>query len=337
MAFPTLSKTPQFIRNYAIAATGAVLTTNRTIVKAFKDIFINSAFGWVDSTNASITPSNMWAVRYSCDSVVAGVAGDGVDRWDAITDLVWANAGTAHSWIVLRQTAIDTNCEILISCEGSNGNGSVLTIVLSPSAGFTGGTTTARPTATDEIVALSNNSFGGSSNTDANVKLHAIKSSDGQYWRIFCANGGQINTAIIIEKAPALHSSWTHQGVCLVQGGSAATNVLTQNALNSSANFNARGASSMTMFLAGPAAASAQTNVTITSANDLSSEWPFIPQQLFSNTASNKGLHGYLSDVWYGSTTVVSGSTAPTTGTQHQFVQLGSLIFPWCQVAFQIT
>lgn len=337
MSLPSLSKAYHFISNYSVTATGTALGTNRTIVKKFKDFLINTGESWVDATNASVTPTNMWSTRYSCDSVTAGSAGDGVDRWDSITDLVWAAAGVAHSWYVVRNTAIDTNCELLISCEGASGNGALLTIVLSPSAGFTGGTTTARPTATDEIVVLNGGTYGGVSNIDANVKLHVIKSTDGQCWRLFCANGGQINTAVIVEKAAALHSSWARQAVAYVQGATAATNVLTNALLNSAANFNARGASAMTMFLVSPASSGTQTNVTITAANDLSSEWPFIMQQLFSNTASNKGLHGYLNDIWYGSTTVASGSTAPTTGTQHQFVQLGSLIFPWCQVAFQIT
>ncbi len=93
----------------------------------------------------------------------------------------------------------------------------------------------------------------------------------------------------------------------------------------------------MTMYLAGMAYAGAQANVSITTANDLSSAWPFMPQQLVSATASNRGFHGYISDVWYGSTTVTTGSTYPATGTQHQFVQFGSLILPWCQVAAQVT
>lgn len=333
MTFPSLAKTWQFLPNYAIAATGTVLTTNRLILRTIKDILTNNALGWVDSTNSPVTPSNMWTTRYSCDSVVAGTAGDGVDRWDSNTDLVFANAASAHSWYDFRNTAIDTSCELLLSCEGVAGNGQSLTLLLSPSAAFTSGTTTARPTATDEVTLISNTTWGGSVSSDTGVKLHAMKSSDGQCWRIFCANGGQINTTIIIEKAAALHASWTHQAVGYGQGASANTSTITQALLNSAANFQARGASSMSLYLAGMSANSSMVNATVTTANDLSSEWPFLAQQLFSITAANRGAHGYLNDVWYGSTTTASGSTCPTTGTQHQFVQFGSLIFPWCQVA----
>jgi len=336
MTFPTLAKTWQFIPNYAITATGTPLGTNRTILKQLKDAFTTTA-NWVNSSNASITPSNMWTTRYSCNSTVAGSAGDGVDRWSAITDLVFANAGSAHSWYVFRHTAIDTNCELLLSCEGLASNAQNITLVLSPSAGFTGGTTTARPTATDEIVVINNTTWGGVVNTDTNVKLHIMKSSDGQCWRFFVANGGQINTAILVEKAAALHGSWTHQAVALGLGTSGATNILTQGNLNTTASINGRGASNMTMYLAGPGANNALLNAAITTPNDLSLEWPFLSQQLYSITASNRGVHGYLQDIWYGSTTTVSGSTCPTTGTQHQFVQFGSLLLPWCQVAAQMT
>lgn len=336
MSLPSLIKTWQFVPNYAVAATGTALGTNRTILLALKNFFTTTP-NWVDNNNVSTTPSNLWTVRYSCDSVTAGTAGDGVDRWSTITNLVWNNAGSAHSWIVLRQTAIDTNCELLISCEGATASGHLLTMYMSPFSGFTGGTTTARPTATDELPMFNNAIWGGTAQTDTNVKLHVLKSSDGQAWRFFCCNAGQPNTSIIVSKAMALHSSWTHQAIAYAQGANGGTSTLTNTLLNTNANFQGRGVSTMTMYLAGMCAAGAQLNATITSANDLSAEWPFLPQQLFSTTASNKGVHGYLSDVWYSSATIASGSTAPTTGTQHQFAQLGVLVFPWPKVAMQVT
>jgi hypothetical protein len=338
MTLPVLGKTWQFVPNYAIAATGTALVTNRTILKAIKDFLTTDAAEWVDNANVATTAANLWTVRYSCDSLVAGAAGDGVDRWDAITDLVWANAGVAHSWIVLRQATIGATAEILISCEGTSANGNIITLVTSASAGFTGGTTTVRPTATDEDVRLNNAAWGGVGSADTNVKLHVMKSTDGECWRVFCCNAGQANTSWILEKAVAFASAtWTNRLVTYVQGAAAATSTLTNILLNTSASFGGRGVSNMTLTMAGMAFAGAQANVSITTANDLSSAWPFMPHQLVSATASNRGFHGYLNDVWFGSTTVATGSTYPTTGTQHQFAQLGSLILPWCQVAIQVS
>jgi hypothetical protein len=338
MTLPVLGKTWQYVPNYAIAATGTALGTNRTILKAIKDFLTTDAAEWVDNANIATTAANLWTVRYSCDSVAAGAAGDGVDRWGAITDLVWANAGVAHSWIVLRQTAIGATAELLISCENTSANGAQITVVASASAGFTGGTTTTRPTATDEDIRLSSATWGGVFNTDTNVKIHVMKSTDGECWRVLCCNAGQANTSWILEKAVAFAgATWTNRLVTYFQGAAAATNTLTNALLNTSASIGGRGVSNMTLTMAGMAFAGAQANVSITTANDLSSAWPFMPHQLASATASNRGLHGYLNDVWFGSTIVATGSTYPTTGTQHQFVQLGSMILPWCQVAIQVS
>lgn len=338
MALPSLTKTWQFVPNYAIAATGTAINTNRTILLAIKNFLTTDATEWVDNANVATTAANLWAVRYSCDSVAAGAAGDGVDRWDSIADLVFANAASAHSWIVLRQTAIGSTAEMLISCESVGSTGNILTVVISPSAAFTGGTTTARPTATDEIAVLNAATWGGVVVTDANVKLHVMKSTDGECWRVIVCNGGQANTTWIIDKTAAFASAtWTNRLTMYAQGANAGTSTLTNALLNTAANFNGRGASSMTMYLAAMYYASTLANVGVTTANDLSSAWPFMPQQLVSATASNRGFHGYINDFWYGSTTVAAGSTYPTTGTQHQFVQFGVGIFPWCQVAAQVT
>lgn len=334
MALPSLAKTWQFSPNVAITATGTALGTNRLILKTFIDR-LTSTSGWVDNTNTSTTPSNMATVKYSCDSVVAGTAGDGVNRWDSVTDLVWAITGTAHSWIVLKFPGISSSCELLIACENTAATGQFLNILFSPISGFTGGSTTARPTAPDEIIVVNATTWGGVNTTDANVKLHFLKSSDGECWRFFCANGGQVNTSFFIEKPVAFSTNWTSPSVCYWVGSSAAISTLTNSFLNTSSLFFGKGSGSMQMSLSIPHYAGNYANVLTTTANDISGNWPFIPTQLWSNTVGNKGCHGYLNDAWLGSTTTTTGSTSPTTGTQHQFVQLGSLIVPWCQAAFQ--
>jgi hypothetical protein len=331
MTLPTVVNSHQFIPNHAITATGTTLGTNRRILRTFKNFLTDSSLAWVDNTNTPTTPANMWTVRYSCDSVTAGVADDGVDRWDSDTDLVWANAGVAHSWIVLVNAAMGS--QLLISCEGAASQGQFLTLAFSANAGFSGGTTTARPTAADERIPWAGATWGGITTVDASVKLHAIKSTDGECWRLLCSNGGADNTVIIIEKAAALTSAWTYRTVCYAQGAGAATNVATNALLNTNANFYGWGTAAMALFLAGMSSGSTQTNVSQTTANSLSSEWQAYPQMLESRTLGQVGVHGHLNDIWYSSTTVATGSTAPTTGTQHQFTTAGSLVLPWCRVA----
>ncbi|RTL06470.1 hypothetical protein EKK58_05815 [Candidatus Dependentiae bacterium] len=336
MTLPTLVKTWEFIPNYAQAATGVILTTNRTLLKWLVDNMTTNAAGlWVNASNSLVTPSGLATVRYSCNSTVAGSAGDGVNRWASLTDLVWNNAGSAHSWMVLRMY---NTAELLISCEGSAVNGQNLVVATSPSAGFTGGTKTARPTATDERVIVNNTTWGGVVNSDASVKVHLLKSTDGQAWRWLIGNTAQIGTAWIFGKAVQFNpTAWPNSFTMFGIGGSPNTGVLTQTNLNTNANFLGYGASAMAMYLGGMAFGGAQANVTITSASDLSGNWPFLPQELFSSTTSNRGAHGYLSDVWYGSTTTATGASFPLTGDQHQFAQFGSLILPWCRTAPVVT
>jgi len=336
MSLPTLSKTWEFIPNYSVAASGTALTTNRTILKWLVDnMTTNTAGLWVNASNSPVTPSGLATVRYSCNSVTAGTAGDGVNRWSALTDLVWNNAGSAHSWIVLRMYG---TAELLISCESSAINGQNLLVATSPSVGFSGGSTTARPTAADERVVVSSTTWGGVVNTDQSVKMHLLKSTDGQSWRWLIGNTGQIGTAWIFGKAVQFNpTAWPASFSMFAIGGSPNTNVLTQTNLNANANFFGYGASAMTMYLGGMYYASGLANANITSANDLSGNWPFLPQELFSATTSNRGAHGYLCDLWYGSTTTATGASFPLTGTQHQFVQFGSLILPWCQTAPIVT
>jgi len=336
MSLPTLMKTWEFVPNYSVAASGTALTTNRTILKWLTDNMTGNASSlWVNAANSPVSPSGLATVRYSCNSTVAGTAGDGVNRWSALTDLVFNNAGSAHSWIVLRMYG---TADLLISCEGSGINGQNLVVATSPSVGFSGGTTTARPTAADERVIINNTTWGGVVNTDQSIRMHLLKSTDGQCWRWLMGNTSQIGTAWIYGKAAQFNpTAWPNSFTMFGIGGSPSTGVLTQSNLNANANFFGYGASAMTMYLGGMYYGSGLANANITSANDLSGNWPFLPQELFSATTSNRGAHGYLCDLWYGSTTTATGASFPLTGTQHQFVQFGSLILPWCQTAPIVT
>ena len=91
--------------------------------------------------------NSVWTVRQSCDGAVAGAAGDGVDRWTSTftpSKLVRAASGSAHSWMVLRNAAAALECCIALN-SATDGAGAV--VFARVSAPFSGGSTTARPTA----------------------------------------------------------------------------------------------------------------------------------------------------------------------------------------------
>lgn len=314
MSVPTLVKTWQFVADQQITAQGTAIADNRLWVLGVKNALIGFA-------------SNPWAVQYSCSSTVAGTAGDGVDRWASSANLVWANAGSAHSWIVLKQTGIASNFQLLISLEAASGSGSILTVVVSPNAGFTGGSTTARPTATDEVVVTTTTSLGSA---DQSLRYTVMQSTDGECTRIVGAWAGSAQLVGIFDKPANPVSGWT---VPFVSAWS--TSLAAANLSGNSASMVTRANSASCGLLFGCEGGSLATSQIVTEntvgygniANELSGEWPIAPLGVIGRTSGARGRHGSMVDLWYGSTGASSGDTYPATGLQ--FAQFGSLVIPW--------
>lgn len=326
MALPVLSKTWQFSVNNSTGLPGTALDINRTWVRTIKDQLLAFA-------------SSPWAMRYSCNSVTAGTAGDGVDRITTNANLVWANAGTAHSWYVIRQTGIATNYELLISCENASASGNVLTIVISPSAGFTGGTTTARPTATDELVI--NNGTWNASGVLA-YRWHMWQSTDGQCTRLFTYSSGTILSSIVLDKPGNSVTGWSNPSISMATNGNTALTAAIMGSLTGP--FLAKiGATTGVItvsaegLLGNVANPSFPTNTNWGNiANEVSGEWPMLPLGLICTTATIRGRHGTIQDMWAGSGGANTGDTYPS-GSSNQFAQFGALILPWNGTAVQLS
>ncbi len=313
MSLPALVKTYQYNVNQQVLATGTALGTNRTMVKLIKDTL--KGFGTLP-----------WVTQYSSDGTVlgTGTAGDGADRWTLPSHLVWNTAGSAHSWYVLRR---NDGAELLIECANSNAGGAVLSLYLSPSAHFSGGTNTARPTATDEIQLLANGAIGLPS-TDANLRLHVWHSTDAQITHIVVCNGGFATGLITIASPQSPVSGWTNPIWGLSVGTSGVSNALTATNLNSNANAKGRVTATMDLYLTSEGRNNSMLHIASLVANDLTSEWPLYPIGLYSETASHRGRHGTVFDLWFGSDGISTGDTYPNDATR-TFIQLGQLVFPW--------
>ncbi len=180
MAVPGYLKTWQFA-NVSFPAQATNILGRQNAMRLIKDTMV--AF------------TNGWAIDYTCDSSVAGTKGDNVDRWDADTDCVWVTpTGSPHSWAVFdiglstggqAQVCID----LLGAASGSN-SGDSITLVFSPSAGFTGGTVNDRPTATDETVLKS-----GTTDNFLAVGTASLLDYSGMFW---CSSDGE-NTRILLS------------------------------------------------------------------------------------------------------------------------------------------
>jgi hypothetical protein len=170
MALPTLQKTWQIDPNLFVMAAG---TTDhmRAVLKKIKDALIGFSL-------------NPLTVAGSSDSSTAGM--DATDRWVSNGNLIW-NTGS-HSWIVLErvdgiQICFDLNYSAATSMD----------VYVSQSGGFTGGSTTNRPTASDEFNSVqwadqatsSTSYWGGFYNTlDGTCRFHVWNSTDGLCQRV---------------------------------------------------------------------------------------------------------------------------------------------------------
>jgi hypothetical protein len=318
MALPTLTKTWQFSTNN-IASGASTLDISRTFHLAVKNAMTGFA-------------SSPWAMGYSCNSVTAGTAGDGVDRLTTNANFVWGNAGAAHSWWVLKQTGIATNHQVLFSCESNSATGASFTIVVSPNAGFTGGTTTARPTATDEIVIYSSSAWTPTSGT-AQIRWNLMQSTDGQCTRLITFTGGTAQNQFIFEKPYQPVTGWSNASASWAAHGTQ----LTYTTLGSlSGALSARIGSTAALLsmsaeslITGVANGGFATNTNFGNiANEVTGEWPMLPLGMISVTNPVRGRTGTFQDLWIGSGAVNLADTYPS-GTSRQFVQFGCLIFPW--------
>lgn len=316
MALPTLSKTWQFNVNNQTTAQGTALADSRKTLRAIKNAMIGFA-------------TNPWTVRYSCDSVTAGTAGDGVDRWSADTKLVWANAGTAHSWIVLRQTGIGTTYELLISCEGSSSSGSILTILTSIS-GFSGGSTTARPTATDELTVASSGQWIGGG--DVSNRWSVMQSTDGQCTRILVGYSGNFTTLIVLDKPNNPTTGWSTPNFSALYFNAVGLSLATANVVSTSTPLarsrigSVNGSVSLTIE---GISNNFATDTTIGNiANEVDSSWDMWPLGIACITSGARGRHGSLFDFWAISTVRASGDMIPADGS-NQFAVFGNFVLPW--------
>lgn len=341
---PSLVKTWQFDVNQRISQSAVSTTVHQSdILMAIKDSLIGFA-------------SNPWTVQYSSNagnngaasaaSGAAGVAGDGVDRWatsaaqgaNTTCDINYQAAGSRHSWIVLRQTGLATNYEICIDCgHALAGQPGTVTVAISYSAGFTGGTATDRPTATDETVVINGGAIFNSA-TNVDHILHAWQSTDGACTRLMLWNGGSTNSALwIMDKVQDPPSGWTYPHMTLMLGNTAATYANLRNSSNCRSyglgatprfTYPMTGEWSGVFGSPNPGLLAEQSLIS-TQPNSFDGSWSIFPIGLASSAAGNVGRLGSMYDLWWRPAGANYCDTFPNDSSARRLVALGDLIFPW--------
>lgn len=194
---------PSFTRNYwtqsnqPFASTTTAGAMFQSALFILKQSLINSASG--GTTSGTRVSTSNWTVLGSSNSTTAAL--DATDRWTTYTNIVQANNGTAHSWIVLRNSTL--GYDLLLDANSSTTTTGRIAVAPS-STTFTGGSTTAGPTSTAEIDLLST-STGASINaaifpdttTAGACYGHFITADNGEFLYLTSRSGLGIFTSFI--------------------------------------------------------------------------------------------------------------------------------------------
>lgn len=276
-----------------------------------------------------------WSVVSSSDGVSnAGAA----DYWLNATDANVHGNGVNHSWIVLQNDAISTGFQICVDLRKNGGGAStIMEVYVSEAAGFTGGTLTARPTATDEVHTA--DQAGRHNWTDAidltvnPAQLHMQRSDDGTvtHWWIYVQ--GYCPCFYVIEKPQDAVPDWSIPWIAVAcVDWYASTNFRpTYGYLNDiKTNVACRAKGSKTQFyLSSEGAISSMIGQLMSFGGDLDGgAYPFFPIGIWCDEAGARGRLGRFSDLWWGSVAAADGDHYPGDATR-QFAQVGDFIVPW--------
>ena len=204
---PTPAITWRFRNNESVPAGDALLHRARMMLEIKESMIVNNT-GWTDGDGAAASPSSVWVVVASSDSVAA----DGTDRWSEIADVVWDTSGSAHSWVVLRHPNFfeaGVQLEVLFDCSQDSAaeNNAAIGVFMSM-VGFNVGapSTLNRPTAADEREVLredgtvANAPWQGPTTVDAphrSGRLNVHMSEDARYVRWFIIGLACVSVAVI--------------------------------------------------------------------------------------------------------------------------------------------
>lgn len=294
---PTLEKSWQYVVNQSFGSGSGY----RSALRAIKNAMIGFA-------------SSPWLVGYSCGFngtiQVAGTPGDAVDRWNADAALVWL-AGGVRSWIVLTQANITSGFQLLIDLNAGSTAYSTASFYVSPSAGFTGGTTSARPTATDEIAISGVVGTGWGPATTSASRIHVAMSTDGQCTRIFVCSGNIVGGMWILDRIKAPRAGIALPFVAGVVSNSGGVNVVTKANLNDVQALRGKFSTTIAgLYMTGEGANGLLVGGLVSTADDIDSAYSVSNIGLLSTTSGARGRFGQLFDLFW-------GSSGPTNGDDY--------------------
>jgi hypothetical protein len=281
------------VDDYLTSDVGAVNDNNKEIIYHIKRLMCLHGWTVVASSNGTTADIN--------------------DNWNSRTDIVGATPGTAHSWIVLQNTAIAATFQICFDMVSATiGN---MTCVVSYSGSFTGFTsTTARPTASGETVILSAATWSPSA--DAGYSITMYYSSDNKCNRIyFCpagySSGSYVNFFIFDSPKDAV-SWWDEPWIAGVKNLVPTYTNLNNASSNTKLFTKINGIACDLAFASWGTTSGPYGGLTYGLGQDHNGAYVLSPIPIISLTAIRPGIIGSIYDLYWVGTGVPSGSYIPT-------------------------
>lgn len=340
---------PNQVQEYQSGA-NALRDTNRLLIKGMLDSFLGRGT-WYDKDGNVVVSSGNWTITSSNNGAGSFGNNDDVNRLDTageidVTKLVWATAGSNHTWVVLQQTGIAAKFQICIDL--SNSSTQSATVVVSFNSGFgtanggTDGTATARPTApaADSQVLINNTDWGGGSGAVGSL-WNVSKTNDGKSFRFWIYRSGSCVGWYQFEVPDPVVSGWTDPSIAHAVGHITTTEILNYTRV-SGANTYSR-TTGGTIFASSFAHEGSQSDNRIHieqgHANDIDNTFAFRPIIISSLTVNGRGVNGMLTDMFWGPETgqtitgtrngQISPAVIPPAANAVQWVRVGALWTPW--------
>jgi hypothetical protein len=146
-----------------------------------------------------------WTVVSSSGWTGSAFTAGASDNWGTSTAVNWTISGE-HGWIVLQNNAISTGFQICLDLNYAETATEKIDMWVSYASGFTGGTVSARPTATDEWQSLNNATWASGVNNNRGASI--FLTSDGACSRFVTSINGSFLRLWCIEKLPSPNAAW---------------------------------------------------------------------------------------------------------------------------------
>lgn len=293
----------------------------------------------------------LWTVVGSSDGATAGM--DSVDRWTNTYDLsklVFADSSTARSWIVLQSPGALGMYLCLDFSGGADAGGGNCMRAFASSTAFTGGSTSALPTATKQfqVHCTSSDRQQMADGTVNPHKFHYTADASGNFWFMSSRNGtGMAHYLLGLQKVTEQHTGDVGSVFSLIAFKTTARGAAefdgdglwAQSAGSTSGRIGGRNISdsaSLTgnMGITWPWTITNGTfNGSWTAANPADGKWDVMPVYLV-NPAAGGGVRGRLPDcgIAFGASNAANGmavgSSTPISGAVEQVV-CGNLLLPF--------